>query len=386
MNKVYFNVVFNRKKKLLTNGTALVQMEIYMNGRKKYFSTGIYLTPEQWDARRLKVRKHVNADKLNKRLTDLINKSEGLAFDRINSGKPLTLEYIGALLSGKMNNSFIDFMKKEIDRENLSPATRQGHSTTLKALSAFREQIHFDELTYELLADFESFLQAKKLHVNTVHKYFRHIRKYVNLAVNKEMIDMNRYPFRKFRLKSGPTNREYLTPEELAAIEKLQLSSDKKYLQKTLDIFLFACYTGLRFSDIIKLGESSIRIIDGNQWLETAMQKTGELIRIPVYMLFNGKATEILKRYSAAGHKHVFGTLTNQYVNRALKEIATLTGISKRITFHSARHTQATFLLYKGVNITTVQKLLGHKKLQTTMIYGKVMDTTIINDLAMVKY
>jgi len=69
-----------------------------------------------------------------------------------------------------------------------------------------------------------------------------------------------------------------------------------------------------------------------------------------------------------------------------LKTIAKLAGIQKTVTFHVARHTTATFLLYKGVAVTTVQKILGHKKLQTTQIYSKVMDLTLTKELSKIEY
>jgi len=84
--------------------------------------------------------------------------------------------------------------------------------------------------------------------------------------------------------------------------------------------------------------------------------------------------------------RYFFDDFTNQYTNRALKDIAAMAGITKTVTFHTARHTTATFLLYKGVPITTVQKILGHKKLQTTQIYSKVMDLTLINELQKIEY
>ena len=93
----------------------------------------------------------------------------------------------------------------------------------------------------------------------------------------------------------------------------------------------------------------------------------------------------MLKKYES-DRVYYFDDYTNQYVNRCIKEIAKITGIEKRVTFHTARHTTATFLLYKGVNITTVQKFLGHAKVQTTQIYAKVMDMTMINELSKIEY
>jgi len=387
MDTTFFNVVYNRKKKLLSDGTALVQIEAYLNLKKKYFSTGIYLTPDQWDNKHRKVRNHPNAIKVNRQIADFVAKLQGVELDRRNAGKPFTLDILGEFLKGRYTNSFTDFMRNEIEADRTTaPATRTGQLTTLKSLQRFKKDIIFDELTFELLTDFERFLLNENLHTNTVNKYFRHVRKFVNLAINKDLFDLNRYPFRKFKSKTETTTREYLSPEELQAMENIVLPPEQMHLQKTLDMFLFSCYTGLRFSDISALNKDSLRTIDGNTWIDTTMIKTAEPIRIPLYLLFDGKPIEILNRYTQPDRKYIFDDLTNQYVNRCLKDLAKIAGIKKTVTFHTARHTQATFLLYKGVNITTVQKLLGHKKLQTTQIYSKVMDKTIINELQAVKF
>ena len=387
METTLFNVVYNRKKRILSDGTALVQIEAYLSFKKKYFSTGIYLTPEMWDNKHRKVKNHPNAIKLNRQISDFVAKLQGVELDRRNAGKPFTLDILTEFTKGRFTNSFTEFMKIEIKADRTTaPATKIGQTTTLKALQKFKKDIIFDELTFELLTNFERFLFDEGLHTNTVNKYFRHIRKFVNLAINKDLFDLNRYPFRKFRIKSETTTREYLTPEEMKDFENITLPPEQKHLQKVLDMFLFSCYTGLRFSDISALNKGNLRTIDGNLWIETTMIKTAEPIRIPLYLLFDGKPIEILNRYTQPDRNYIFDDLTNQYVNRCLKELAALAGITKTVTFHTARHTQATFLLYKGVNITTVQKLLGHKKLQTTQIYSKVMDKTIISELQAVKF
>ncbi len=103
-------------------------------------------------------------------------------------------------------------------------------------------------------------------------------------------------------------------------------------------------------------------------------------MHLPLYLLFNGKALAILQKYSA-DLDDFFRLGNNSNVNKTLTVLMQLAGISKHISFHSARHTNATLLIYKGVNITTVQKLLGHKSVRTTQIYTDVMDMTVIQDL-----
>ena len=386
MEKALFNVVYNRKKRLLSDGTALVQVEAYMRGRKKYFSTNIYITPDQWDKKHRKIKNQPNAIRLNTEIRDFVATLERVELERRNSGRPFTLDHLTDYLNGKLTSSFTKFMAMEIEQEQLSRATRIGMQTTLKALQEFKSDILFSELNFDLLSDFERYLYSKELSINTVNKYFRHIRKFVNLAINKDLFELNKYPFRKFKAKSESTKREYLTPEEIQSIEDLKLPDDKQHLRKIVDMYLFSVYSGLRFSDLTSLTQDHIVTEDGKQWIVMKMQKTKEMLRIPIYLLFDGKCIEIIERYATPEKKLIFDDFTNQYVNRCLKDIAKEAGVKKTITFHTARHTQATYLLYKGVPVTTVQKLLGHKKLQTTQIYTKVMDRTIINDLQSVSF
>ena len=71
----------------------------------------------------------------------------------------------------------------------------------------------------------------------------------------------------------------------------------------------------------------------------------------------------------------------NSNINKELNILAKLADIDKRVSFHTARHTNATLLLYSGANITTVQKLLGHKSVKTTQVYANIMDITVVRDL-----
>ena len=381
MNKAVYKAVFNRRNVLTNHGTALIQIEAYLNRKRKYFGTSIYIYPKQWDKKRNLIKDHPNAIKLNRQIADKIAAFEGLELDRLNAGKSFSLDLIAAYEAGSVTNSFTKFMELEIKQSKDAPGTKINQTTTLNRLKEFKTDILFNEFDFELLTKFDRYLTKKELSLNTIHKYFRHLRKFYNMAINKDLADLNNYPFRKFKAKTTETTRHPLSPEELAKIEALQITEEKKHLCKVVDMFLFACYTGLRFSDLTALKKEYITVNDGVTQLELRMIKTTTNIIIPLSLLFNGKPLEILGRYSGNGRKFMFDELTNQYTNRCLKEVAELAGINKNITFHTARHSQATWLLSKGVSITTVQSLLGHKKLATTQIYAKTLNKAVSDEL-----
>ena len=173
-------------------------------------------------------------------------------------------------------------------------------------------------------------------------------------------------------------------PEELERLENLILSGRYVKLQKSLDAFLFCCYAGMRYSDFINLSSENFVDINQETWLIYKSVKTGTEVRLPLYLLFSGKGIAILNKYRD-NLEDFFHLRDNSNVNKDLIIITRLAGLSKRISFHCSRHTNATLLIYNGINITTVQKLLGHKSVKTTQVYTNVMDMTIMHDLEKMK-
>ena len=318
MNKIIYSLVYNRKKSLNKRGVALVQVEAYLNRKKKYFSTKVYLRPDQWDAKKLLVKNHPNADALNR----------------------LIYEFMAMI----------------------------------------EKNVTFSDLTFEFVSSFEYFLQSKGYHTNTIAKHMKHLKRHINVAINKEYMDIQKYAFRKYKIKTVENGHTHLAPEELEKMKTLQLTGRYIKYQKTLDAFLFCCYAGMRYSDFVNMKPENIVEMHQETWLIYKSIKTGTEVRLPLYLLFNGKGIQILNKYQA-NLQDFFHLRDNSNVNKELIIITRLAGLSKKVSFHTARHTNATLLIYNGVNITTVQKLLGHKSVKTTQIYTNVMDMTIISDL-----
>lgn len=284
-----------------------------------------------------------------------------------------------------IKESFTFYMKKEIEHSTLRESTSKNHLSTLQLLVRYRENVMFEDLNFEFLCDFEEFLLKQNYNRNTISKHMKHLRRYLNLAVNKELYNPVRDPFRRYKMKYQESRRIHLTPEEIIRLESLDLH-DIPHLRRTRDMFLFSCYTGLRFSDIVRLTDENFYLIDGKLWLIYYTQKTETDIRLPLFLLFNGKGLTIYNQYKEKGGVLFnVSVISNSNINKHLKKIASLAGISKKISYHVSRHTNATLLLYKGANITTVQKLLGHKNVQTTQIYGNIMDMTIVKDLERIR-
>ena len=380
MRKICYQPVYNRKKKLNAQGKALLQIEAYLEKRKIYFSTHIYLSPEQWDNKRKLICKHPHAEALNYQVKEFLIQLESKELSLWKEGKVISLERLKEEFCIKKDKSFLDFVIKDIEDSQSKESTKRNLLSTYTLLAKFKNHIDFKELTPEFIFDFEKFLFCCDLQTNTVAKHMKHFKTFVNLAIDKGYLSLNDYPFRRYRIKTLKPKHTFLLPDELEKLETLELTGKKIAYKHSLEAFLFCCYTGLRYSDFTQLSDKNLIFIENRPWIIFTTIKTGTEVRLPLALLFEGKGWKLLRKYQ----KHLdefFRIKTNSTVNKELIRIGKLAGIQKHFSFHSARHTNATLLIYRGVNITTVQKLLGHRNVSTTQIYSEVMGSTIVNDL-----
>ncbi|MEG3655841.1 site-specific integrase [Arenibacter palladensis] len=252
------------------------------------------------------------------------------------------------------------------------------------------DDIELADLDYQFILNFENFLRGhkpnhyqKKIGNNAVMKHIQRLRKMITLAYNIEWIDKD--PFRKFKQKLVPTHRGFLTAKELKDLEELKVESER--LKVVKDMFVFSCYTGISYADLMPLTKKSVVLgLDNSYWIITQRQKTGNAIKIPLL----SKALNLITSYMNDKRSLINGTLfpkiSNQKLNSYLKEIATPAGIQKNLTFHMARHTFATTVtLTNGVPIETISKMLGHTKLATTQIYAKVIERKVSDDMQLLR-
>ena len=384
MAKIIYTLVFNRKGQLLKDGIAPVSVCAYLNGKRKYFATDIKIKPEFWDKKRQRIKTTApNFLQRNNYLTAFVADLERYELDRLAENKAVTLDCLVECLKPQEDRTdFLAFFKTETtNNKKITENTRRVYNSTYKHLSTFRGHITFDDLDYQFIHEFEGYMLGKGINVNSTGKYLKALKAVVNLAINYGILDLNRYPFRNFRIKSQPSSRTYLDPAEIERIEALKIPAYWENTRRVRDMYLFSVYSGLRYSDIIRLRTDHIQDIEGKKYIVLNMEKTKEPLRLPIYLLFNGKPLELLEKCAKPNHKYFFDQFTNQFVNRELKIIARMAKISKTITFHTARHTAATYLIYKEVPMAVVQKILGHTRISTTQVYAKVMDITTENEL-----
>ncbi len=283
------------------------------------------------------------------------------------------------------NNQFEKLVGTEF-----SYGTYKKFKSALKSLKAFLEwkfkkrDVHLNIVNHKFITDYEFYLKTfQKLQHNSAMANVKKLKKIIRLCVANDWMEKD--PFRSYKITTKETHRNFLLKDELETLLNKNISVQR--LAQVRDLFVFSCYTGLSYTDIMLLTRNDISIgIDGEQWIFTTRIKTDTASRIPLLPI----ARDILEKYSKQAdiiHSgRLLPKLTNQRLNSYLKEISDLCQFKKELTFHCARHTFATTVtLTNGVPIETVSKMLGHKSLRTTQIYAKILDSKVSSDMQVLK-
>ena len=381
MHKIRYRLVFNRRKQLNSQGKALIQVEASLNKRKVYFTTRMYVRPDEWDKLTSTIVNHPHAVELNAWLYEYILNLEAFELSMWKRGIIPTLVQMKEAVKNKQTSdlSFEAFCMSAIRHSSRKTSTKKNLQTTLKMLNEFRPGYTWDDLTYSFLKDFELCLTNKGTAINTIAKHLRNLRTLINEAISAGYLSSDANPFHNYNIKHERVPHRFLNPEELQKMEGVKVSGKLAHVR---DAFLFCCYTGLRFSDFCHLKNDYFLKIKGHPWLMIQTEKTGYDLKIPLHLVFEGKALDILSRYASISDFIRIGC--NAVTNRHLATLQQLAKIKTRTTFHTARHTCATLLCHQGVPITTVQKILGHTKLTTTQLYSEIMADTLVRDLTKV--
>jgi len=265
-------------------------------------------------------------------------------------------------------DNFIDFMYEEICKNKIRETTREQHFIAYNALVRFGKIKSFASLTPHLLQEFDDFLRKDnpKRSQITIHGYHKRIKPYVIKAYKLGYIESN--PYLRFTdVRGSSKERQPLTQDEL---DKLQSLTFTDKLDKTRDLFVFSCYTGLAYADLESFNyEKEVVESNGMKFIDGHRFKTGTEFYTPILP----PAMKVLEKYHLR-----LPQLSNQKYNDYLHVIEARLGLNKPLTSHVARHTFATTVaLAHDVPIETVSKMLGHKDIKTTQIYAKVLKSTI---------
>jgi site-specific recombinase XerD len=395
-----FNLLFFlKKKKDSKSDDALIFLRITLNGQRAEFSTGRRCLPSQWNATASKLIGTTNEVRaFNMYLDTLQSKIYEAHRQLMQAGETITAESLKNKYKGKTDRPrmVMEIFQDHNDRmeallgDEYAAGTLERYKTTMKHTIEFMEwkynisDIDIKKIDHAFLTDYEFYLRTvRKCNNNTSVKYIKNFSKIINICLKNGWL--LRSPFINYSTKLKEVNRVYLTEAEIETIMKKKFATDR--LSQIRDVFIFSCFTGLAYVDVANLKRSDINLVmNGEKWIFTKRQKTDTICNVPLLP----PAEKIIQKYAfhpqCLNSDKLLPVSSNQKTNEYLKDIATLCGINKVLTFHIARHTFATTVtLTNGVSIESVSKMLGHKSIKTTQHYAKIIDRKVGDDMRFLK-
>ncbi|MDO9187584.1 MAG: site-specific integrase [Bacteroidia bacterium] len=375
--KANFTPVFNRKDKLNKHGKAPIEIRMYQNRQRRFISTGVFVTPVEWDKKRLEINsKCSDYELLNYQIRELISKYEKAQVEHSLKGKSFSINTLENKNEVFFNGSFVEFVREEIKSNlTLGAKTKVSHTNTVNKLVEFTKtgDIKFEQVNYTFVDNFLNHLRKEKLAINTVHKQHKTLRKYIEIAIKKGYYDLPN-PCKDIKVKTEQKKREVLTLEEMQQLEKLDLHKFVDKVSIVRDMFIFSCYTGLRISDATNLKTEYVKKGKEGYELEFVTIKVNKRAEIPLYNLFKKTKAKlsspeaILEKYYDKKNEFVFPRLTEPFINSHLKVIAEEAKILIKVTFHTARHSFGTYMANK-IPVPQLMHLMQHSDIKTTMMY-----------------
>ncbi len=374
------------------DGESLIFVRYCHQRKQTVLSTGEKVPVKSWDQTREEVRKsHRGFSALNSYLKSVKERIDNIAREaKFRNIEPSAAYVREKFTAGAKASDIPDFMPFflqfiEESKAEKKPATVKTYVTTLHHLQNYQKKrkvsLNWDSIDMTFYTGFKRFQMVDlNLTRNAFGKNIRVIKAVMNVALERRYHSNHEFKSRGFVALEETADTIYLTEKELQKMLDLDLSSRPR-LERLRDLFYVGAYTGLRFSDFNQIKMSNV---EGN-FFKITTEKGGQKVTIPIHP----NVVQIMHKYEG-----VLPTTTNQELNRCLKDIGLLTGLTdtvtvtrmkasgkeettykkyERITTHTARRSFATNLVLSGFGSLTVMRITGHR---TEKAFLKYIRTT----------
>lgn len=378
---------------------AFIYARITVDEERKEISLKEQVDVDIWDSKKESVNgKSTQVKAINKTIEDVrfrIKEQYRVLCDTqaLVTAETVKNAYLGIHISQKGHKlGELTTYYRKIWEDKLKEGGFKNYKTTIEYLNLFlaskyaSKDVFLSQLSMEFVTEFEYFVRHNPIKDydpcigNGVAKHIQRFKRIINWGVEISWLNSN--PFQKYSCPVKKSKRRKLDISHLVILE------EKKFRNSTLeyvkDLFLFSCYTGFAYVDVMQLNQTHFeRDGSGTVWCKLYRLKSDVLSSVPIMV----DAAVIMRRYKdhpeAIKRNAVFPYLTNQSINRSLKIIQEACEFDVPLSFHVARHTFAkTVALKNGVPLETIQQMIGHTKITTTQIYADVDEEKIINDMA----
>ena len=386
--------------------TAKLRYRIKWSGFIVAFNIGYRVEIDKWskETQRCKIntthgKKKIPANIINRKIQEYEQACEKvfLSFEKENkipNDNEFRAEFnkeIGREKKAIEQQNLIDVFDDFLIEESYLNQWTEGTTAKVKGLKNhlknFDKTLNFEELNQDKLIEFQVYVQGLKYRTPTILKIISVFKRFLKWCIKKGYVTNISLENFKPKLKNIQKKIIFLTKSELDKLRFYQIPSQKKYLERVRDIFLFQCFTGLRYSDVVNLKRTDIK----DKYIEITTVKTIDNLIIEL----NVHSEEIINKYRNNLDEKVFPTITNQKANEYLKELAKIVGIDEpvRVSYyrgnerideiypkyallgtHAGRRTFICNALSLGIPPQVVMKWTGHSDYKAMKPYIDIAD------------
>ena len=419
---IIFTLESRKKDGVLITENVPIRMRVNFTSKRIEFTTGYRIDATKWDVDKQRVKNGCNnklkqsASEINASLLEYYTEIQSIfkrfevedvmptpeqikeAFNALH--KPVSEEPKPKkeALPCDFFQVFDDFVEDCGRQNNWTDSTFEKFAAVKNHLTNFREGLTFEFFDERGLNDYVDYLRdVKEMRNTTIGKQLSFLKWFLRWAFKKGVHQNNAYDSYKPKLKSTQKKIIFLTWDELNRLREFKIPSNKQALERVRDVFLFQCFTGLRYSDVFNLRRSDIK----DDHIEVTTVKTSDSLIIEL----NNHSKAILYKYKDVAFEDdkVLPVITNQKMNDYLKELAEMAGIDEpvRQTYykgneridevtpkyallgtHAGRRTFICNALALGIPPQVVMKWTGHSDYKAMKPYIDIADDIKANAMS----
>ena len=378
-------LLYLKKSGLDKSGKAPIMGRITIGRSIAQFSCKLSCNPDLWNPRESRMDgKSREAVEINGKLENLLLSVQSAYQSLLSKGCPFDAADVKELFQGSVQTRCmlierLDMLIKEKESHvgiDIKEGAIHGYHSTRIHLQKFIQRkykvadLAFSQLTENFIYEFgQYFLGECGFQESTFYNAATHLKTVCRLAYREGLVDV--LLFDKAKISKGDKRLpKALDREALDKLKVLRFEELEEEMETARDVFLFACYVGAAYCDLMELSKSHlVRDDEGSLWLKFNRQKTGVLCRVKLLP----EAIRLIERFHSDERETLLPFIKYKNYQSCLKALRLRAGISFPFTTHTARHTFATLItLEQGVPIETVSKMLGHSNISMTERYAKV--------------
>lgn len=380
LQKIVYDVVFNPSKYSRT-GDGMIVIRASQGKKSVDIPTNIYCQSSQFSNGYINSL-HPQYDGLNAMLNQIILDIQATEIEAFRRDINMTVQrlysmYVEGLSTTVPLMKFAENVFKH--SSGRKEATLEKYRIVIKNINEFSENVAMEDIDLHWIKKYETWLAGRGNSESTIWTRMKMLRMLFNEAIKRDLLKPWQTPFRFYEIPEMRYRTDVIRFAEMEELLAYKFSDQK--IRRARDLFLFACYTGLRYGDLTSLTSDNIRDIGSETWLSVKTKKTGILVQIPLSIIFFGRAMRILAKYKNVEDlvRYKFNSTFNRHIHEMF-QICKIGG-SQHITVHTARRSCVSGLADFGVNVYTIQRIAGHARITTTQKYMQLSTASIEMDL-----